>query len=306
MKANLPSMIKISRIIIVLGILLVIPGLHSFSQVGISTDNSSPDNSAMLDVKSINKGLLVPRMTKSGRDAISSPATGLVIFNTTSRSINVFNGTYWSNLDGSPSDLWKCGQPITDIRDNKNYNTVLLGTQCWMAQNLNTGTIIYSTENQTANSLIEKYCFNDLESNCNVYGGLYQWDEAMQYSTVEGVQGICPAGWHLPTDAEFTTIADFLGGEDAAGGKMKETGFSHWIPPNQGATNETGFTGIGSGRRSIIGTSEFLTWYLYMWSSTAFDSSIAWERSLNSYYTGLARAADYVKTYGFSVRCLKN
>ena len=79
-----------------------------------------------------------------------------------------------------------------------------------MAENLNVGTRISGSSNQTNNSIIEKYCYDDLEANCNTYGGLYQWDEAMQYSATEGVKGICPTGWHLPTDAEWTTLADFL------------------------------------------------------------------------------------------------
>jgi len=70
---------------------------------------------------------------------------------------------------------------------------------------------------------------------CNVYGGLYQWDEAMQYSTTVGVQGICPTGWHLPADSEWTTLTTFLGGEIIAGGKMKEAGLAHWASPNTGA-----------------------------------------------------------------------
>jgi len=92
-------------------------------------------------------------------------------------------------------------QPFTDARDGKTYNTVLIGTQCWMRENLNIGTRIDGSQNQTDNGTIEKYCYDDLESNCDIYGGLYQWDEAMQYVTTQGVQGICPAGWHLPTDA---------------------------------------------------------------------------------------------------------
>ena len=96
-----------------------------------------------------------------------------------------------------------------------------------MAENLNVGTRINGSGSQTNNSTIEKYCYDDNEANCTTYGGLYQWDESMQYSTMPGVQGICPTGWHLPTDAEWTTLTTYLGGEGIAGGKKKETGTTH-------------------------------------------------------------------------------
>ena len=96
-----------------------------------------------------------------------------------------------------------CG-PFIDARNNKLYQTILIGEQCWMKENLNIGEIINGTQEQTNNSIIEKYCHDNIGTNCDIYGGLYQWDEVMQYLTNEGVQGICPQGWHIPTDAEWT------------------------------------------------------------------------------------------------------
>ena len=197
-----------------------------------------------------------------------------------------------------------CGQPITDARDGKSYNTVLIGAQCWMAQNLNIGTRINGSQVQTNNQVIEKYCFGDLESNCDIYGGLYQWDEAMQYVTTAGVQGICPAGWHLPTDAEWTTLTTFLGGESVAGGKMKETGTTHWSSPNTGATNTSGFTALPGGNRGSNGSFYGLTYYAYFWSSSESSSSNAWYRIL--YYNSETVGQGYTKSPGFSGRCLKD
>ena len=198
-----------------------------------------------------------------------------------------------------------CGNPMTDTRDGKTYNTVLIGTQCWFAQNLNIGTRINGSGEQTNNSIIEKYCYNDDENNCNTYGGLYQWDEAMQYSTTEGVQGICLTGWHLPTDAEWTIMTTFLGGLEIAGGKMKETGTEHWFAPNTGATNETGFTALPGGGRSSNGNISGISGGATFWSSTEHGTTGAWTRKL-FYLNETVDRIDYYKWSGFSGRCLKD
>ena len=90
-----------------------------------------------------------------------------------------------------------------------------------MAQNLNVGVLIGGRINQNNNGIIEKYCYADLDGNCSILGGLYQCNEMMQYTTTEGTQGICPGGWHLPTDAEWSGLISFLTGQSVAGGKMK-------------------------------------------------------------------------------------
>ena len=206
---------------------------------------------------------------------------------------------------------WSCGQPITDSRDGKTYKTVQIGTQCWMTQNLNIGTRIAGSSNQTNNSIIEKFCYNNDDNNCNTYGGLYQWDEAMQYSTTPGVQGICPTAWHLPTDAEWTTLTTFLGGESIAGGKMKSTGTTQtgtglWIAPNTGATNSSSFTALPGGGRYGNGSFWTLAGSAVFWSSSQYDAATAWYRYLSYSYEGVDRYHGYNKTYGFSIRCLKD
>jgi len=97
-----------------------------------------------------------------------------------------------------------CGSPV--LYGGETYQTILIGSQCWFQENLNVGTRINGSSNQTDNGEIEKYCYNNLDANCVTYGGLYQWDEAMQYVTTAGTQGICPDGWHIPIAyPEFNT-----------------------------------------------------------------------------------------------------
>jgi uncharacterized protein (TIGR02145 family) len=184
------------------------------------------------------------------------------------------------------------------------YASVGIGTQTWMAQNLNAGGMILDTTNQSNNGLLEKYCYENKESNCDVYGGLYQWDEMMNYDTVPGSQGICPAGWHLPTDAEWTVLLNNLGGDSTVGANLKETGTTHWAWPNTGATNESGFTALPGGYRYYSGTL-YLTDYAVFWSSSESLSAGAWYRQLYFNYAYVTRRA-YTKSNGFSVRCLKN
>jgi uncharacterized protein (TIGR02145 family) len=197
--------------------------------------------------------------------------------------------------------LFTCGDQYTDVRNSQTYNTVLIGTQCWMAENLNIGTRIDGANNQTNNSTTEKYCYNDDDANCDTYGGLYQWDEMMQYVTTEGTQGICPDGWQLPTDTEWTTLTDYLGGSSIAGEKMKST--YGWYNNGNG-TNTSGFTGLPGGYR---GSDVFyrLGQFGFWCSSSEYSGTSAWHRYL--YYNDGQVWRDYgFKTNGFSVRCLKN
>ena len=196
---------------------------------------------------------------------------------------------------------------VTDSRDGRTYNTVLIGTQCWFAENLNMGTKVIGSAAQINNGIIEKYCYNDDENNCKTYGGMYQWDEAMQYSTLEVAQGICPEGWLLPSDADWATLAEFLGGEEIAGGKVKEKDTIHWASPNAGATNSSGFTALPGGYKSDDGNFYNLTNYAYFWSSTQSDATYAWDRYL-AYYTECLSPnywSGYPKSGGLSVRCMQ-
>lgn len=109
---------------------------------------------------------------------------------------------------------------------------VQIGNQIWMNKNLNVGTMIPNTQAQSNNDIIEKYCYNNDPAMCEVYGGFYQWNEAMQYSNVPGTQGLCPNGFHVPTYEEWMELISYCGGTDIAGARLKEVGLTHWAPPS--------------------------------------------------------------------------
>ncbi|MCX6278813.1 MAG: hypothetical protein NT004_12060 [Bacteroidetes bacterium] len=303
------------KFIVVPGIFLIIPFLNTFAQVSVNTDNSQPDPSAMLEVKSTTKGALLPRMTLAELSAISNPANGLQVFCTTDGKMYIFVSTLnlWKEVAYGPGTItppFSCGSSITDSRDGKTYTTVQIGTQCWFKENMNIGTRINGALAQTNNSIIEKYCFNDLDSFCAIYGGLYQWNEMMQYVTTEGAKGICPTGWHIPTDAQWTIATTFLGGTSVAGGKMKTTGTVEagtglWYDPNTGATNESGFSALPAGIRDSGGNFWDVGFYGYWWCSLETGSNYALYRYM-LYENGDVYSPITSKSYGNSVRCLRN
>jgi len=198
-----------------------------------------------------------------------------------------------------------CPGTPTVTYEGQVYNTVLIGNQCWFRENLNVGTMIKGKDEMTDNGVIEKYCFKNGTESCNEYGGLYHWNEMMEYSTMAGEQGICPSGWHIPEDGDWTTLTDFLGGKDIAGEKMKEVGTTHWQSPNKYASNKSGFTALSGGYRDFNGGFYFLPFYTIYWSSSEGDTSNAWCRGLSYDYAGVYRPENG-KNRGFSLRCLKD
>jgi len=198
-----------------------------------------------------------------------------------------------------------CFPTFIDARDGNVYSAVKIGDQCWMAENLNVGSRIDGVDNQSNNNIIEKYCYDDDTIYCDIYGGLYQWDEMMEFQIIEGSQGICPCGWHVPTDTSWNILTNFLGGNIIAGGQLKESGLSHWITPNTGATNSSGFTALPSGYINLNGLFNEKGEGSFFWSSSNFNANEA--RNLQLYYDDeMANPSFDLKTYGFSVRCLKD
>ncbi len=210
------------------------------------------------------------------------------------------------NITSKQHGKWYCGDSLIDERDGNIYPTVQIGNQCWMAANLNIGTIINAELNMTNNDTIEKYCFNGLSTSCDIYGGLYQWDEAMEYIYAEGSTGICPEGWHIGSDTEWAILTDYLGGEAVAGGKLKEVGTEHWFEPNVGATNSSGFTGLPASYRKMQGYVVSPGLAAYFWSSTpSFNPGLAWLRELFT-TNYMVQTSDSYTEFGYSVRCLKD
>jgi len=197
-----------------------------------------------------------------------------------------------------------CPATMVDT-DGNVYDVVKIGNQCWMAENLNVGTRIDGVDEMADTGTIEKYCYDDDEANCTTDGGFYQWDEAMQYSTTAGAQGICSTGWHIPTDAEQNTLDQYL---TAEGGTCDADRPGDWdCAPAGTALKELGSSGfeeVLSGHRSTNGAFYLSGEATYFWSSSVSGAN-AWIRLLVSSRSTVYRRP-YDQVYGFSVRCLKD
>jgi len=193
---------------------------------------------------------------------------------------------------------------IQDSRDSQIYQYKTIGTQVWMTENLAYLPSVVGPgtgSNSTAYYYVYGYDGTDVAtakatSNYTTYGVLYNWPAA---------QSACPSGWHLPSDAEWTTFTDDLGGASVAGGKLKEAGTAHWNSPNIGATNESGFTALPGGDRYDDGAFDAIGIIGFWWSSTESGTGYAWRRTLY-YYGSVVGRGDYGKEDGFSVRCLRD
>ncbi len=199
---------------------------------------------------------------------------------------------------------------VTDI-DGKNYKTIPIGIQVWMAENLRTtkfndGSAIPPVTDDTewSNLITPAYgwCDNNDTLYANIYGAYYNW-----FAVSTG--NLCPSGWHVPSDTEWQQLADYLGGSNMAGSKLKETGTNNWVLPNTDATNETGFTALPAGQRgSLDGTFSGQGIYGGWWSATELDSSplgAAWCRLISGDTTVVTRN-EFFKQAGFNVRCVKD
>jgi uncharacterized protein (TIGR02145 family) len=200
----------------------------------------------------------------------------------------------------------KAPDPVTDIEGNT-YKTVIIGTQLWMSENLKTTryndkTDIPLVTDTTAWSNLSSpgYCWynNDEQKYKKPFGALYNG-----YAVNSGK--LCPAGWHVPDNTELELLRDFLGDTIYGGGKMKEPGTKNWNTPNYGADNSSGFTALGSGFRYFEGTFSAVLSYTGFWSSTEIITGEKW--FLNLYYSDAVVNLNLAsKTYGFSVRCIKD
>jgi uncharacterized protein (TIGR02145 family) len=188
--------------------------------------------------------------------------------------------------------VFTCGNTLTDIRDSKTYQTVQIGTQCWMATNLNFGNILVSTQDQRDNCIWEKYCYNDNPANCTNLGALYQWDEMMQYDNTPADQGFCPPGWHIPTENDWNTLFANYINNGFAGNPLKYSGYS-------------GFNALLSGENYFNKSWNYLGFATFFWSSTSHSPTQAWAHGMNEEDPSVS-LYPASRTNAFSVRCIKD
>jgi uncharacterized protein (TIGR02145 family) len=206
----------------------------------------------------------------------------------------------------TPSDLTGEKGTVTDV-DGNVYQTIGIGSQIWVAENLKTtkfndGTSIPLVTDNTAWSLLfsPAYCWynNDELSNKNTYGALYNW-----YTV--GTGKLCPSGWHIPGDTEWTVIEIFLGGPEVAGGKMKIPGTKYWKSPNAGATNSSGFTSLPGGLRGSDGSFDYIRESNLFWTSSGNYSTYAWYRAQDYLAIEITRGSNTVLWGGY-IRCIRD
>jgi uncharacterized protein (TIGR02145 family) len=211
------------------------------------------------------------------------------------------------------------GMPTVEF-EGQVYNTIQICSQCWLKENLNVGTMIQANISMTNNDVLEKYCYGNSPYNCTKYGGLYQWNEAMQYTTQQGAQGICPSGWHLPTVEEWIVLfgtvdsqygigdpewylppPEFLGYD--AGTNLKT--IDGWYSNGNG-TDLFGFSGMPGSFHNDDGPFGYLGEAGNWWMSLESNNSLAWHLCIGYDKSNIGLANFLPKNYGISVRCLRD
>ena len=198
---------------------------------------------------------------------------------TATKSISILN---------LPSSILNCGTPITDIRDNKVYATVQIGSQCWMAEDLNYGTEIPVTQDQRDNCIPEKY--HNPASSIQHPASVYQWDELMQYDNTPADQGFCPPAWHIPTENDWNTLFANYINNGFAGSPLKYSGYS-------------GFNALLSGARHLDKSWDFQGFATFFWSSTSYGGIKAWAHGMNEEDPSVS-VYPASRSNAFSVRCI--
>jgi uncharacterized protein (TIGR02145 family) len=251
----------------------------------------------------------------TGTGSFTSSITGLspsTVYYVRAYATNSAGTVYGNQVSFTTlTSLFTNGGGVTDI-DGNTYNSIIINGQEWMKENLkvskyrNGAAIPTNLDNPTwQNTTSGAYAiYNNDAANNTTYGKLYNW------YAVADPRGLCPAGWHVPTDAEWTTLENFLIGTAVAGGKMKSTGTIQagtglWQDPNGGATNSSGFTALPGGSRNPNGNYNWVSFFGYWWSSSENSTGIAWYRLLG-YDIGSSNRDYYNDRFGFSVRCLRD
>lgn len=271
----------------------------STSENPTTADKKAPDNAPAGEVYSLNLNVLLPNTHYYVR-AYATNSAGTVYGN----QLDLVTHQAFDPIIFNPGVNYGT---VADP-DGNNYRTVHIGTQEWMAENLKTtryndNTAIPNVNGNTAWSNLSTpgYCWYDdnITLYGNIFGALYNW-----HAIHNGK--LCPSGWRVPSKDDWNQLSDYLGGTNLAGGKLKETGMSHWENPNTGADNQTGFTALPGGLRSYDnGISDALGLLGFFWSSTENDASTAWYDVLGYSNNHLSYGYDD-KKYGYSVRCIKD
>ncbi|MBU1098763.1 MAG: hypothetical protein KKA84_00040 [Bacteroidetes bacterium] len=215
------------------------------------------------------------------------------------KATNKYGASSWSSTWNFNTSFFICGEPISYA--GKTYNTVQIGNLCWLSENLDVGTMIEGRQQSSNNGIIEKYCYDNELANCETYGGLYQWNEAMGYSTIPGIQGICPEDWHIPTNTESQILIATVNNN---GNALKAVGQGSRVGAG---TNTIGFSALLGGFRNnngVPGCFLYLHSRTYFWDSMESDDYNAYNIRLkndNMIYTNAVEKVD-----GFSVRCVKD
>lgn len=198
---------------------------------------------------------------------------------------------------------FSCGNNIVDNRDFNVYGTVPINNRCWLKRNLNAGTFVQSNLALADNNVIEKRCFNNEPSLCDIFGGLYTWDELMKYNAA-ALSGICPTGFIVPTQQIYSELIAYAGGTDVAGGVLKQEGTALWHIPNTGATDSLGFEAIPSG---YLLQNVYMDLYknTYLWTSDTASASEAFAVLLQ-YNTSTTQVVAQSKYMAATLRCVRN
>ena len=274
--------------------------LSSSSAVEIASSSSTIRNDSLsssviessssnaVEIASSSSTIRNDSLSSSAIESSSSSAIEIASSSSTTRNDNSSSSSETTQSSSSSENISAgsvydaTAKTLTDLRDGQTYKTVTIGTQTWMADNLN-----YETENS--------YCYDDDPSNCSKYGRLYTWAAA---------KTVCPSGWHLPSTTEWKTLFTAVGGSSTAGAKLKsQTGWTAY----DGITNEDsfGFSALPAGSRNYYGDFNLEGYSAYFWSSTEDNSLYAYFMRLYYNYD-YANLRYYNNRYGFSVRCLKD
>jgi len=317
--------------ILIITILSLIDYDVIFAQnVAIGETIFQADPSSLLELKSSERGFLITRMTSNQRDAIQNPAEALMIFNTTSQCLEIFVQG-WHSIWCDTDTGFVCGNPVSDLAGNS-YNTVQIGSQCWFSENLryDNGCSNVNWENNTDVG----WCGFHNQDNANVYGLLYQWSAGMNNSTDTAAQGLCPPGWRIPTNVDWSilertvctsgtcetdfpfTLTSFgwLGTDEGKKLKSCRTVTYGSCPTNEHprwdehatafGTDLHGFSALPGGFRENSGTFSNYSTHGYWWTSTP-NGANAINRMMRFSATTVFRGS-YNKSSAMYIRCLKN